>query len=190
MLGPFAKMTAGRNAAFKRRLALRGFVIALIAALASATLGASTLERWGISVAALTLTAGIILFLVALQPVLRQYEARDGGPDASPDAAPPTVSSLAFSPLAFPTIVTPYGIAVLIIAVALSPRGIAGILSLVGIVLLLDLLAMLVAERVLKTPFLAATFAIAGAVLGVLQMALGVQAVANAVRVLAAGGAA
>jgi hypothetical protein len=62
VVGPFAAMTQGRPAAFKRRLAFRGFLIAAIALLFAATLGAKTLQAWGISVGALLLTAGAILF--------------------------------------------------------------------------------------------------------------------------------
>ena len=74
ILGPFASMTRGHDAAFKRQLAVRGIVIATIALLAAATIGASILQKWGISIGAMHLTAGIVLFLVALRPVLEQYE--------------------------------------------------------------------------------------------------------------------
>jgi multiple antibiotic resistance protein len=191
ILGPFTSMTRGCDAAFKRRLALRGIVIATIALLAAATIGANILQQWGISIGAMQLTAGIVLFLVALQPVLKEYATHEPPTHAavSADAPPSSPSALAFSPLAFPTIVTPYGIAVLIIAVTLSRAAMIPILGVVAIVLLLDLLAMLFADRILKAPFVAPVLGIVGAVLGVLQIALGVQAAVVGLRVLGIVGA-
>lgn len=89
--------------------------------LAAATIGANILHKWGISVGALQLAAGIVLFLIALRPVLEQYEPKKPETEAQGSSASPAPSSsdLAFSPLAFPTIVTPYGVAVLILVVTL-----------------------------------------------------------------------
>lgn len=190
IIGPFASMTRGRDAKFKRKLALQGFVISTIAVLVATTVAASILEKWGISIGALTLTAGIILFLVALKPLLEQYAPADAPsspqqPAGQPAAALPSPSDLAFSPLAFPTIVTPYGIAVLILLATLQEGGLVGpVLVMAAIVLVLDLVAMLSADRILKTPMVAPTLGIIGAVLGVLQVALGVQAVIAGLRVL------
>ena len=185
ILGPFASMTRGRDAAFKRQLAVRGIVIATIALLAAATIGASILQKWGISIGALHLTAGIVLFLVALRPVLEQYEAHEPQTHAEGSAdAPAKPSALAFSPLAFPTIVTPYGIAVLIIGVTLDPTRMIPILGVLAFVLLLNLLAMLFADRILKAPFVAPALGIVGAVLGVLQIALGVQAAGDGLHMM------
>jgi small neutral amino acid transporter SnatA (MarC family) len=60
-----------------------------------------------VSGGALLLAAGAILFLVALAAADRT----------------PSESELAFSPLAFPTIVTPYGLALLILLFTLHPAG-------------------------------------------------------------------
>ena len=91
IIGPFASMTRGRDAAFKRRLAVRGIVIATIALLAAATIGANILQQWGISIGSMQLTAGILLFLVALRPVLEQYETHEPRTDAEVSAdAPPS----------------------------------------------------------------------------------------------------
>ena len=188
IIGPFASMTRGRDGRFKRRLAFQGILIAAFALFVAATVGAMALERWGISIGALELTAGVVLFLVALQPVLAQYDSHDSQP-ATPDSdgAPPSVSSMAFTPLAFPTIVTPYGIAILIMLVALradDPAIAPRLLGVTAAVLVLDLLAMLGAERILKTPFVKPLLGIVGAVVGVLQVALGVQAIVAGLRLL------
>jgi multiple antibiotic resistance protein len=191
IFGPFAAMTRGRDGAFKRRLAFEGIIISALAMLAAVTVGANTLDSWGISVGALQLAAGIVLFLIALKPVLEQYEPHKDQPEASGSAAAPapTASALAFSPLAFPTIVTPWGIAVLIMLATLRRDNMLQILGVTAFVLVLDLLAMLVADRILKTPFVASALGIVGAVMGVLQIALAVQATVDALRMMGVVGA-
>ena len=187
IIGPFAAMTRGRDGAFKRELALRGTLVAALGLLAAASIGAYMLQKWGISVGALQLTAGIILFLVALKPVLEQYERRDAPSEVAGSGAAPTAvpaSRLAISPLAFPTIVTPWGLAVLIMVVTLWTGHALEILGVTVAVLVLNFVAMLSVERIVKTPFVVTALAIVGMVLGVLQVALGVQAAVNGLRLL------
>src|SRR6201988_3692725 len=120
VIGPFATLKHGRGIAFKRGLAFRAFLVATIALIFAATLGAKTRQAWGISVGALLLAAGTILFLVALRPVLAGYNPGGERLQANSVAVPETSKSeLAFSPLAFPTIITPYGLALLILLFAL-----------------------------------------------------------------------
>jgi multiple antibiotic resistance protein len=186
VIGPFATFTRGRDAAFKRGLAFRAFLVAAIALLFAATLGAKALEAWGISVGALLLAAGAILFLVALQPVLAGYSPRGGQVQAIPAVPAPSEPELAFSPLAFPTIITPYGLALLILLFTLYPFGSGGlgILAIASFVLALDLLAMLCTDLLAKIPFIKPGLGILGCVMGVLLVALGVQAVADGLRLL------
>jgi multiple antibiotic resistance protein len=186
VIGPFATFTRGRDAAFKRGLAFRAFLVAAIALLFAATLGAKALEAWGISVGALLLAAGAILFLVALQPVLAGYSPRGGQVQAIPAVPAPSEPELAFSPLAFPTIITPYGLALLILLFTLYPFGSGGlgILAIASFVLALDLLAMLCTDLLAKIPFIKPGLDILGCVMGVLLVALGVQAVADGLRLL------
>jgi multiple antibiotic resistance protein len=77
--------------------------------------------------------------------------------------------------LTFPTIVTPYGIAAVIIFIAIAqetPTEVAIFLLAVG-VLLLDLVAMLIARPLLK--WLGVPLLILNAVLAIIQLAFGVQ---------------
>ena len=82
---------------------------------------------------------------------------------------------LALSPLPFPTIVTPYGIAAVIICMTLTPdlltRG-AIVGALLGL-MLLNLVAMLFARPILE--YLGMPLQIVGIVLGIIQVALGLQ---------------
>lgn len=116
------------------------------------------------------LTGGLILFLVALQQVLSQYSG--ARPPERPE--PPTLA-LAFNPLAFPTIVTPYGIAAVIIFMALAPdiTSTGMISGLVLLVLALDWVAMLFAHSVVR--WLGGVLQLFGVVLSVTQVALGVR---------------
>jgi multiple antibiotic resistance protein len=152
-----------------------------------------TLQKWGISVGALLITAGIILFLVALQPVLAGYKSREPRVEATTvtTSSVPSLSELALSPLAFPTIVTPYGLAMLILLITLYPLSAGGlsILGVAGSVLVLDLLVMLCADRLAKSRFFTPGLGIVGSVMGILQVALGVQAAVDGLRLLGIVGA-
>jgi multiple antibiotic resistance protein len=185
VLGPFSQITRGHDDAFKRHLAFTSIIIAAIATFAAATLGAIVLRSWGISVGALLLTIGILLFLIALRPVLEQYTAHSLRPDGATlaDARQSTADALAFAPLAFPTIVTPHGIAVVVLLVTLTDGDLGmvfRILGMIAVVMLLDLMAMLCADRILETRFVAPALGILGGVMAVLQVTLGVHAIMTA----------
>lgn len=195
IFGPFSSMTRGLEDDFKRRLAFRGVTISAIALLAAATIGANMLERWNISIGALELTTGMMLFLIALRAILEQYAPHDAAKDApqSTVASAQSTSTLAFSPLAFPTIITPYGVGLVILLVTLHTGDIVGTTRLVGItvfVLALDLLAMLFSDRILRTSFVAPVLGMLGSIVAILQVALGVQAVVIGLRLLGVVGTA
>src|SRR3974390_3729062 len=110
LLAPFAAATKDCDRVFRLRLATRAFLFSAAAVTVAGALGQQMLENFAIPVLVLQIAAGLILFLVALQAVMQQYDVthpRDR-------TEPPTLAH-AFSPLAFPTIVTPYGIAAVII---------------------------------------------------------------------------
>ena len=152
VIGPFAKMTAGWDRGLKRRLAFQAIAIAAIGAFVAATLGSRLLQKWGISLGALLLTTGIVLFLVAMQVVMQQYATHEQAESAahpSAIASPPSPAALAFSPLAFPTIITPYGAALLILLASMrsgQTTALLGIAGIAALVLALDVVAMLTAD--------------------------------------------
>jgi multiple antibiotic resistance protein len=88
------------------------------------------------------------------------------------------------SPLAFPTIVTPYGIAALIVFLGLQ-RDIYSQLT-IGVfvvgVMLLNLLTMLYAKAILKK--FGWLLQILGAVLGIIQAALGLNIIIHAIQII------
>jgi multiple antibiotic resistance protein len=181
IIGPFAALTAGVEEAAARRIALKAIGIACLAGVVAAIAGQRVLVSWRIAPPSLYLTTGIILLLVALYNVLAQYDIFAGKP--KPAGAP---ADIAFVPLAFPTIVTPYGIAAFILVLAVS-RDVARDLTIVGLflaVMLLNLLVMWYARPIVRHGGF--VLQLLGAILGVLQVALGVQLIVNALRALAA----
>ena len=179
LLGPFAKMTQNRDAAEIRKIALLSFGIAVVAVLLGGFVGRSLISKWHVSLPALLLAGGIIFALVGLRLVLEQYEPPSAAPPPTP-AATPFAAAVRFT---FPAIVTPYGIAALIILLANSADAARtqGILLILLAVMVFDLLAMLAARWILRGVVVAA-LQILGSVLGVLQVALAIQMILRALR--------
>lgn len=175
IIGPYLKIVRGTDATFARQIALRSTLFASLVLLVAAVLGESVLSSYGIPLPVLALSGGIILLLVALGHVLHEFAPSTPPRDAASEPATASNLNMALSPLAFPAIVTPYGIAVLIVFLALSPdlqaRLIIG--AIVLTIMLLNLLVMLVAQRM--RPWTGALLQVMGAVLGVIQVALGLR---------------
>ena len=64
---PFARATRGYDRGFRRTVAQRAVVIATIIVLAVAVIGPFVLTNWHVSVPAIVITCGIILFYQALR---------------------------------------------------------------------------------------------------------------------------
>jgi len=177
ILGPYTAITRNADSKLARQIALRAILFASISLLVAAVLGEQIISNFGIQLPILALAAGIILFLVALMNILQQYT-----PSAPQDGnvAPPTMN-LAVSPLAFPIIVTPYGIAAVIIFLALSPDLHSQLIigAFVLVIMALNLVFMLVNKYIFKV--LAVVLPILGAILGVVQVALGVKVIYNSI---------
>jgi multiple antibiotic resistance protein len=176
VIAPFARSTATLDPGGRRNVALATTGISLVSIVIAATLGVRVLSNWGISTGALLIAAGIILFLIAMDSIREQYEPGDK-PVATVNGDI-SVRRLAFR-LAFPFVVSPYGVAVVILVLTSRPEfvPITPILAMLGGIMLLNLLAMLGANRIASSPYVAPAFAVVGAVLGVLQAALGIQAI-------------
>src|SRR6185437_13319151 len=143
------------------------------------------LTKWGISLGALLAAAGLVLLLTALQAVLHFWHAPEpAAPAETPQPAAASVKHLAFSPLAFPNIITPYGSAALILLASAGSNemGVFRILAIFLAVMVLNLAAMWFARPIVK--FGSGVLTILGAVLGVLQVALAVQMLLVAGRML------
>lgn len=183
LLGPFAAATRDCDRLFRFRLATRAFLFSIGAVTIAAGLGARILDNFGTPVLVLQIAAGLILFLVALRAVMEQY-----GAAPLPERTEPPTLAFAFSRLAFPTIVTPYGIAAVTILIVLSPDRQTSLLvaGAVYFILFLDWLAMLTAHVIVR--WLGPLLLLLGVVLGVNQVALGLQLMIGGISGLAAQG--
>jgi len=146
ILGPFAAQTRSLDASALRGIAFRVFGIALLALALGGWLGHSLARKWQVSLPALTITAGIIFFLVALRLVLEQYEAAHEATLAPALPAKPLTAAL----------------------------QVETIWAILAAVMVLNLFAMLAARAVMHG-LVVLGMRILGAVLGVLQVALAVQ---------------
>jgi multiple antibiotic resistance protein len=179
-IGPFVKMTRKADAVLTRRIAIRAILFSCLALLVASLLGENFLNKYNIPLPILKLSGGIMFFLVALLNIIQQFT-----PTISHEETDdlPTLS-MAMTPLAFPTIVTPYGIAAVIVFMTLSTdlesRLIIG--AMVLGMMVLNLLVMLIAKRIIK--YLAVILPILGAVLGVVQVSLGLMIIYNSFKEL------
>ena len=171
ILGPFAQITRKADAALTRRIAIRAFLYSCAALVLAVVIGEEFLRKFNIRVPVLAIAAEIILFLVALRAVLEQF---DMDPDATPKQYEPDMRYAA-SPLAFPTIVTPYGVATVIVCMALTPDYLdkVEIYSVLLGLMVVNLVAMLFARPILK--YLQMPLMLFGTVLGIIQVALGIS---------------
>ena len=181
IIGPFAKLTKGADAALTRQIAVQAILFSSIALLVAAFTGQYILTRYSIPLPILALAAGIILFLVALQNTLQQFVPPTHHSEL---AAAPTPTLKQALTIAFPTIVTPYGIAAVIVFLAFSQdlQGRLAIGAGVLVIMLLNLIVMLNVKRIGLVWSI--TLAILGAVISIIQVALGLQIINNSLRAL------
>lgn len=176
MLAPFAQLTAAADASLTRRIALRAFAISIVTLLIAGLVGKTMLSKWSVSTSALAIAGGLTLFAVAFRRILDQFSFVEPAPRTS---SLPTLAA-AVSPVAFPEIVTPYGIAVLILLLVLLPDKPLTIVVQLSLVMLLNLVCMWYADKIYKP--LALVLGIFGAILGIMQVALGIQIVIFGIR--------
>jgi multiple antibiotic resistance protein len=180
LIGPFAKLTAGRPESECRSIALRGIAIATLTVLLAGLVGSVMLVKWQVAVGALALAGGILFFLVALKLVLDPYTQGSRPSDAlsrDPPSEPELVRQLV------PAIVSPWGITAVIFFLTLEPDRTWPIVGMLIGVMALDLLAMIFARPILRV--FAFPLQLVGTVLSVLQVALSVQVIALGVRLIA-----
>ena len=184
IIGPFAQVTKGADNKLARRIALLATLFSSVALLFAALVGDSFLESYGISVPLLALSGGLILFLVALINILKQFDAPVVHAADLSDLMPPPPINVAMVPLAFPTIVTPYGIAALVVFLALAPDVQSKLMvgAIMAAILLLNLVVMLFSRRFMSV--LGVVLPILGAVLGIVQVALGLKIIRNSLAAL------
>jgi multiple antibiotic resistance protein len=180
IIGPFAKITQGADPVLTRKIAVRAILISSIALICAAALGQRVMSNFDIPLPILAISAALVLFLVALLNIIKQFAT----PSVNVENVIIPTMDMAINPLAFPIIVTPYGIAAVIVFLALcadlKSKLIIGAIIL-GI-MVLNLILMLMTRYIYK--FLTIILAILGAILGIVQVALGLMIIYNQFQVL------
>ncbi|MEK1887350.1 MAG: MarC family protein [Phyllobacterium sp.] len=182
ILVPFMAIAGDCAPGFRRRMATRAILFSAAALAVAGLLGRTMLENFEISLPVLAMTGGIILLLVALRTVLQPSA---GPPDRLTEPGQPPDLGLALTPLAFPTIVTPYGIAAVIVFATLASGHQTEGLTVAAIVLLilaLDWMAMMFAETILR--WIGTALQVLAVVLGVTQAALGLQIILHSISMM------
>jgi multiple antibiotic resistance protein len=181
LIGPFSRLTRDGDSRFIRQMAVRGTIFAGLVLLVAALVGVRMLDKFGMQPPVVAMAGGIVVFLTALRSLLDQVS---GIPNMPRRPAQTQDLLQAFSPLAFPIIVTPAGIAAVIVFMALATD--TGQELLIGELLLailaLDLCAMLFARVILRWG--AMPLQVFGAVLGLVQLALGLHVILGALQAL------
>jgi multiple antibiotic resistance protein len=180
IIGPYTKITTGADPALARKVAIRAVLISTLSLLLAALIGENILSKYGIPVPILAMAGGLILFLVAIRNVIEQFAEHSG----RTEVPEPLTMKKAMYPLAFPTIVTPYGIAAVIVFISIipDPKGDLMVGLIVLGIMVLNLVMMLTSRFTIK--FMAIVLPVLGAILSVIQVALGMLVMYNALRQL------
>ncbi|MGA7802174.1 MAG: MarC family protein [Gammaproteobacteria bacterium] len=107
IIGPFWNITKTADAALTRRIAMLATLFASLALLVAAFLGETILNKYGIPVPVMALSAGLILFLVALLNILKQFTPPALQAEGASSVAPEPTLDMALSPLAIATAAPP-----------------------------------------------------------------------------------
>jgi multiple antibiotic resistance protein len=179
-IAPFAQLTEGTDPAFRRAVAWRATAIATVIVFAVALLGTLVLENWHVSIAAIVITASVILFCQAFQLIMQPLAAAPAHVPQGAGQSPPSLAMAQFS-LAIPALVTAPGIAAIAGFMAIAAgnwaqKGIvfASLLVIMG----LNLVTLLNIEKISK-PGPAPFSRVLGWVMAVLQAALATQYIIN-----------
>lgn len=178
----FAGLTQGTPAGHPRRMALKGVAISAIVLLFFAVAGRPFLNALGITLDALKVAGGFMLFMIALEMVFEKRTERRG--NAAEKSYRDHPEDISVFPIAVPLLAGPGAIASVILLMADYPgdylaQGV--VLAAMGVTLLLTLVAFLGAERLMRA--LGATFStVLTRVLGIVLAAFAAQFMLDGVK--------
>ena len=176
---PFILMTEKFEGYVKRKIALKATIISTIIVSFIAVIGPYIMDRWNVSTPAISLVIAILLFsqgFMMINMIKNPSSLFDVASEISKLSA---VDKLAYS-LSIPYIISPAGVAGILCIKIFNPAHYFGILTLVLavliVIMLLNYLAMIYAERIVKAitiPILA----LIGWIFSIFQLILAVQIV-------------
>ncbi|NJL43244.1 MAG: hypothetical protein HC935_07770 [Pseudanabaena sp. SU_2_4] len=156
----FVAITADLDRATSKRLAIRGTLVATAIVFATALIFSGTLRSWEVSLPAMQLAGGLLLFSGACASLNKGFTLP---PEQATDAPePPELSARelnnivkrrALSPLAVPTIVTPVGIAAILVFLEIANADLFATLGIYGLLILmmvLNLVGMWFAQPIVR----------------------------------------
>jgi multiple antibiotic resistance protein len=147
----FASLTAGTEAAHRRRMAIRSAAVAWSILIFFALLGEPLLRTLGISLSAFRLAGGIMLFIIALEMVFeKRTERREER--AEEIKGTPEAEDISVFPMAIPMIAGPGSIASIMLLTARADGLVEDLVVLGALtaVLILTLVALLAAGPLMK----------------------------------------
>jgi MarC family membrane protein len=178
----FAGLTQGASARYKKKMAGKASVIALVICVLFALAGARFLGLMGISLSAFRIAGGTLLFLIALDMVFARPSGTRSTSSEQEEAK--RRDDISVFPLAFPFIAGPGALATILLAVGevdAKPLLFAGFLGVVGMVLIICWVLMLATPRLMKV--LGVTGAnVVSRLSGVILAALAVQFIVDGIR--------
>lgn len=178
----FAGLTQGTAAAYRRRMAVKGTAIAAAILIFFALVGEPFLFALGITLDALKVAGGFMLFLIALEMVFeRRTERRENSAERSHKEPPQDISVF---PLAIPLLAGPGAIASVILLMAGREGSFAAqgaVLAALALTLAITLAAFLAASRLMQLIGQTAS-TILTRVLGIVLAALAAQYMLDGVR--------
>ena len=169
----FARLTQNASKQVIIKLATRSFALSTLSILTVALASENILNKYRISLSSLIVAAGIVLFLISLKMLLQQYDNQKNNPLPIPE----NPLTALISPLTFPTILTPQGIALVMISMTIAQRldnNVDKILGLIMVVMILNLLSMLYARQIL-TVLQPTLLQILSLILSIIQLALAIS---------------
>jgi multiple antibiotic resistance protein len=168
---PFAAIANQLEPAALRRVTTKAIAFAAVMLTFAAFFGGTMMENFKVSLPVLALTGGIVLTMAALRMVFQQPSGL-----MNPEAGKTGLPAIKPAQIAYPMIVTPHGIAAVILFSSLS-KSTGGnqltVFYIVILVLLLDWVVMIFIKPIAE--WASVPLQILAVVLGVVQVALGIR---------------
>ena len=183
-MGPiFIALTRGETPAFRRKMAIRGTVIAAIILLVFAFAGDLLLRSLGVSIAAFRIAGGVLLFLISFDMLFARATAIRRTTERETEEAE-AKHDISVFPLAIPLIAGPGGLTSVVLLMGRAGNDMMMELVVLGtmaLVLVIILAVLLAADQFTKWLGETGTNVISR-VLGIILAALAVQFVIDGVR--------
>jgi multiple antibiotic resistance protein len=180
----FGAMTRDATRGQVIELAVRGTIQATIIALLIAVVCTSMQEAWGVSLDAIRITGGTLLFMSAASGQVMQSPAAVAMPPPLANLDDAAIRRLSFMPISIPVIITPWGVVAIVLFMRLAAgdrEASIAVLAILVLVMALNFVGMLFARTIVKFAGIA-TFQLVGWIFGILQCGLAVQTILIALR--------